>query len=163
MQGAKVMQDQRQGKLEQDAATACNYNHHHHQSGQDQHGCRWSAQCSNPCNLRKGRPFTLYMPLCIHCSEVLPSSLSQLTISPSTNTLRRTTTSSIISARTPSGELHRTAAGSFSVAHVLLHGYINCLFSNYLLCVQPACKPSRRERIKGEYDDICTTLLLWLL
>ena len=46
-------QDQHQCKLEQDAATTCNYNHHHHhRPDNDQHGCHWSAQCSNEWNLR---------------------------------------------------------------------------------------------------------------
>ena len=41
-----------QYKSERDAATTCNSNHHHHRPVQDQHGCWWSAQCSNHCNLR---------------------------------------------------------------------------------------------------------------
>ena len=28
--------------------------YHHHWPAQDQHGCHWSAWCSNHCNLRKG-------------------------------------------------------------------------------------------------------------
>ena len=44
VQGAKG-QDQHQSKFEQDAATTCNYNHHHHQPDLDQH-C-WSARCSD--------------------------------------------------------------------------------------------------------------------
>ena len=44
-------QVQYQCKLEQDAATTCYSNQHHHQPVQDQHGCRWVAQCSNHCNL----------------------------------------------------------------------------------------------------------------
>ena len=46
-----------QRKSERDAATTCNSNHHHHRPVQDQHGCWWSAQCSNHCNLRKGTQF----------------------------------------------------------------------------------------------------------
>ena len=37
VQGAKG-QAQHQSKFEQDAATTCNYNHHHHQPDLDQHG-----------------------------------------------------------------------------------------------------------------------------
>ena len=51
---------QHPGKLEQDPGTTCNYNYHHHYwPDQDQHRSRWSAQCSNQCNLCKGTPFTL--------------------------------------------------------------------------------------------------------
>ena len=54
-QGARSKgQDQHHHKLEWDAATKCNSNHHHYRPAQDQHQRWWSAQCSNHCNLLKG-------------------------------------------------------------------------------------------------------------
>ena len=47
-------QDQYQCNSERDAATTCNSNHHHWPA-HDQHRCCWRAQCSNHCNLHKGR------------------------------------------------------------------------------------------------------------
>ena len=47
-------QDQHQRKSEWDSATTWNSNHHY-RPAQDQHGRWWSAQCSNHCNLYKGR------------------------------------------------------------------------------------------------------------
>ena len=55
-QGAKCKgQDQHQHKSERDAATTCNSIHNRHQPAQ--HGCHWSARCSNYCNFCKGTIF----------------------------------------------------------------------------------------------------------
>ena len=58
-----------QHKLQWDAPTMCNYNynHHSHWLDQDQHGCCWSDQYSNQCNLGKGHEMVWPYASCIDC------------------------------------------------------------------------------------------------